>query len=301
MAAGDKVKQPGHIQFGDELLLGPGTAFRWRTLTGWEELPGLDSGSVNRSDGHGSFPGRLLAQARTITCDEVIVRAPAARIGATLRDLNRATPVDDVEQPLVVWLDDRGPLLAFARVIRRAVPVGVGYRVGTVLGAAIQWEASDPRRYGLTMQRATTGLPQPEPGLDWHDEPGPQGLVFPLDFGTPGMAGSTTARNEGDAETHPLIRISGPVSLPSITNVSTGLTLEYDIDLARDDELLVDTAAGTVALNGTASRLGTATARSVPEALFTLAPGTSALLFRSAPGSTSTRASCSLTWRSAYW
>ncbi|MEV6329621.1 hypothetical protein [Streptomyces sp. NPDC051909] len=301
MAPGDKVTKLGHVQFGDELLLGPDTPYRWRSLSGWEELPALDSGSVNRSDGHGSYPGRLLAQARTITLDDVIVRAPRGTIGAVVRALNAATALGDAEQPLVIWLDERGPLLSFARVLRRAVPVGNGYRLGTVTGAALQWEASDPRRYSLIEQQTETALPAPEPGLDWQVIPGPERLLYPIDFGTPGSTGALRAVNDGDAPAHPTITLHGPVSLPSVTNLRTGEVIEYDIDLAADDELAIDTREGTVTLNGTASRLYTATARSAPEQLFTLPPGATSLVFRAAPGSTDPRASASLRWRSAYW
>ncbi|MGI5451572.1 hypothetical protein ACQEVM_38570 [Streptomyces sp. CA-243310] len=75
MAPGDLISRPGQVQYGD-LLLGPGTPYRWRGITGWEELPALDSGSVARSDAHGAYPGLLLAQARTIGLDGLIVRAP---------------------------------------------------------------------------------------------------------------------------------------------------------------------------------------------------------------------------------
>ncbi len=57
--AGDLVTLPGHIQYGD-LLLGPGTAVRWKSLTGWIDTPGLDSGTVARSDGHGAIRGRCM-------------------------------------------------------------------------------------------------------------------------------------------------------------------------------------------------------------------------------------------------
>ncbi|MFD7236463.1 hypothetical protein ACFWAT_14295 [Streptomyces syringium] len=301
MAAGDKVTAPGHVQFGDELLLGPGTPYRWRTLTGWEDLPALDSGSVPRSDAHGSFPGQLLAQARTIGLDDVVVRAPRGTIGAAVRALNAATAIGGTELPLVVWLDERGPLLVRARVLRRSVPVGKGYALGTVLGAAIQWEASDPRRYSLAEQQVEARLPRPEPGLDWHLDPGPESLGWPLDFGAPGTTGDLVAVNTGDASSHPVVVFRGPVDRPSLTNVATGDTLEYDIALATDDTLLVDTAAGTVILNNTASRLYTVTARSVPELGFTLAPGNTPLVFRAAPGSTDPRAACVLRWRSAHW
>ncbi|MFK0069760.1 phage distal tail protein [Streptomyces sp. NPDC091046] len=310
MAAGDRVTRPGHVQYG-ALLFGPGTPYRWKTLTGWEDLPSVDSGTVARSDAHGSFPGRLLAQARTIGLEGLMVRAPRDRIGAVVGALNAGTAIVEDERPLVVWLDDRGPLLTYARAIRRAVPTTLGYRLGSIQDGAVQWEATDPRRYALAEQSATARLPMPEPGLDWHADPGPERLAWPLEFGAPGSTGALSATNAGDAPTHPVIEFRGPVERPSLTKTGTGEVLEYDLPLAADDVLTVDTSAGTVTLNGTTSRLGTVTNRSVPEQTFTLAPGelvgdvvapaTTPLIFRAAPGSTDPAASVTVRWRSAYW
>ncbi|MEV7441038.1 hypothetical protein AB0O22_07785 [Streptomyces sp. NPDC091204] len=301
MAAGDLVTAPGHIQFG-ALLLGPGTPYGWKNLPGWEDSPGVDSGTVNRSDAHGAYLGRLLAQPRTITVDDIVIRTEPRRMGATVRALRAATALRDDEQPLVVQLDDEPPLLSFARCIRRSIPVAVGgYAIGVVQGAALQFEATDPRRYSLVEQQVEARLPSAEPGLDWQVTPGPERLLYPITFGAPGSTGSLLAVNEGDAPAHPVISIRGPLSLPSVTNLATGAAIEYDIDLALDDELVIDTREGTVTLNRTAARLYTVTARSTPESLFTLDPGTTSLLFRSAPGSADPRASCSIRWRSAHW
>ncbi|MFJ6052300.1 hypothetical protein [Streptomyces sp. NPDC092307] len=279
MAAGHMVTRPGHVQFGDELLLGPETAYRWRTLTGWEDSPGLDSGSVARSDAHGAHLGRLLAQPRTITVDQMVIRTEPGRMGAAVRSLRAATALRDDEQALVVMLDDaEPPLLSFARCLRRSIPVGVGgYAVGVVQGAALMFEASDPRRYSLIEQQTEARLPL-------------SGLAAPLH-----------AVNAGDAPAHPVITVRGPLSLPSLANTGTGHVIEYDIDLGADDTLLVDTSAGAVTLNGNASALHTATARSALENLYTLPPGPSTLLFRAAPGPVDPRASIALRWRSAYW
>ncbi|MER5783736.1 hypothetical protein ABT104_18735 [Streptomyces mobaraensis] len=300
MAAGDRAAVPGHIQFGD-LLLGPATPYRWQTLTGWEDSPGLDSGTVNRADAHGAWPGRLLAQPRTITVDGLIVRAEPRAVGTVVRHLATATALRDDELPLVIRLDDSPPLLSWARCIRRSIPVGRGYAAGVVVGGALQFEATDPRRYALDEQLVAAHLPMAEPGLDWHLSPGPEGLLYPLDFGTPGATGALVVVNEGDAPVHPVITFRGPLTLPSLTNVGTGHRIEYDISLAPDDELLVDTAAGTVTLNGSESRLYTVTAQSVPENAFTLPPGTTNFAFRAAPGEADPRATCSVRWRSAYW
>ncbi|WP_224302219.1 phage tail family protein [Streptomyces olivaceus] len=264
-----------------------------------------------RSDAHGSFPGRLLAQARTIGLDGLMVRAPRDRIGAVVGALSAGTAIVEDERPLVVWLDERGPLLSYARAVRRAIPTTLGYRVGSIQGGAVQWEATDPRRYALAEQVATARLPAPEPGLDWNADPGPEGLGWPLRFGEPGSTGALSATNAGDAPTHPIVEFRGPVERPSLTKTGSGEVLEYDIALAGDDVLMVDTGAGTVTLNGTASRIDRASNRSVPEQTFTLAPGelvgdvlaptTTPLIFRAAPGSTDPAASATVRWRSAHW
>jgi hypothetical protein len=299
VAAGDLVTRLGHIQYGD-LLIGPGTPYQWENLTGWDDLPGLDSGTVLRPAAHGGYPGLLLAQTRVIGLDGLIIRAPVERIGAVAGALTAATgPVVD-ERPFVAWLDDRGPRLTYARAVRRSVPTGL-YRVGLSIGGAVEWEATDPRWYEVAERSVWAGLPAPEPGLDWHAEPGPERLDFPLDFGEPGSTGALSVTNSGDADTHPIVEFRGPVVRPSVTNVRTGDVLEYDIPLAADDVLVVDTHAGTVTLNGTASRLSTVTSRSAPEQEWTLPCGTSDLLFRAAPGSADPAARCIIRYRSAYW
>ncbi|AFU62157.1 hypothetical protein SV1_17 [Streptomyces phage SV1] len=292
---GSLITGPGQAQYGD-LLLGRGTPYRWRALSGWEELPALDTSSALRPDAHGAYPGVMLAQTRTIGLD-LMVRAPRDQIGGAVAALNSGTVPRLDEIPLVVWLDERGPLLVHARAIRRSIPVGVGYSVGTILGAAIQWEASDPRRYSTDEQSVETGLPAPEPGLEWA---GTTGLEWTdgLDYGIGGATGNIGVINGGDAETSPTITFTGPVTAPRLSQ-EDGRTLEYDIALAAGDQLTVDTRAGTVTLNGTASRLYTATARSVPEQAWTLSPGTTSLSFRAESHSAAAR--CAVEWRSAYW
>ncbi|MFH9831170.1 phage distal tail protein [Streptomyces sp. NPDC017201] len=438
MAIGDQVNASGHAQLG-ELLLGRGTPYRWRSLSGWEDLPAVDSGSVNRSDAHGAILGRLLAQPRVVTLDGIQIRARRGEIGAVVQQLGAATTITEDEQPFVVQLDERGPLLAWVRVTARAVPVERGYTLGSITGAAVQLTASDPRRYELIERTARAGLPTDEPGLDWNAAPsqqefaddqaagrassasfwalsglttgnsggaltvtvtaaqarlawtvgpdvfegfpvepaqsvtfladtpprgttlllhwlddagayvsatngtygrvtgtapasatvvrpimqwatvpspatatvgpsrllipglGAEGLLDPYDFGPPGSTGTLTAHNGGNAPAHPVVEFRGPVSMPSLTNLATGDVLEYDLDLATGDVLVVDTAEGTVTLNGTASRLYTATARSVPEQSFALWPGTTDLAFRAAPDSSDPAASVAVRWRSAHW
>ncbi|WP_424216021.1 hypothetical protein ACN20G_28145 (plasmid) [Streptomyces sp. BI20] len=125
------------------------TKFGWRDLEGWEETPPLDDANVPKPTAHGVWAGEQWAQARTITVDGISIRAGRAAIGAAVAELDRATAPGWGESPFVVDLDERGPLMCFARPTRRKVPVGRLYASGTVPEAVAQWEATDPIRYAL--------------------------------------------------------------------------------------------------------------------------------------------------------
>ncbi|MEU3710484.1 hypothetical protein [Streptomyces catenulae] len=285
--------RPGTVQFG-ELLLGPGTPYGWKKLTGWNEIPAIDSGSVPRPAAHGAYPGALLAQVRTITLDEMIVRAEPGRIGATVATLEAATPLIDDEQPLLIHLDDRGPLLVHARVVRREVPVDPAYGVGVAVGGAIQFEASDPRRYTPTVQQAGVGLP--EPCLPWHADHGhgPRGI--------PASTGDVVVHNFGSAPAHPVVELWGPVDTPRLTNITTGAVLEYEAILDAGERLTIDTYSGTAVLDTGESLLNAASFESWPEPAFMLGSGLNDLTFRAAPDAPADpRAAALLRWRSAHW
>ncbi|MFE7634455.1 hypothetical protein ACFU7Z_10580 [Kitasatospora sp. NPDC057518] len=306
---------PGHIQFGEQLLLGPGTPYRWRTLSGWSDSPAWDSGTTPRPAGHGAYPGELWAQPRTITVDDIVIRAPAARIGAVVEAFEAGAVSLDDELPLVVQVDERGPLMVWARCLRWSVPTRRGYRVGTITGAALMFEATDPRRYSLAEQQAVAGLPvdesgldwqlagQVERGLDWHLTTPPGGPVVEggLAFGAGGSTGILTAANNGKAPAPAVVTFVGPVTQPSLRCGRTGRRWAYDITLGPGEQLVVDGAAGTVTLGG-ASRLYTVAALSSPEQLLVVPPGVTDFRFAGAadvPPHPDARAL--LRWRHAYW
>ncbi|EPH44704.1 hypothetical protein STRAU_2262 [Streptomyces aurantiacus JA 4570] len=293
---GALITVDGQVQWA-ELLIGPGTAY-WvaaEGLTGWEELPGLESSDANRPAGHGGWPGTQWAQPRAVTAQVWFAPdpdgGPEAALAA-LRELRAATAVRDEEEWLAVRL--YGETLAVkARIVQRVVPTDRQFLASRLAKATLQWKAMDPRRYESFTRRVTAGLPRREPGLAWP-------LTWPLDWGTPGASGDVTVENAGSAPAHPLITFTGPCTTPRLANQSTGTWLEYDIPLSQGDVLEVDTAEGTVLFNGTASRRHTATVGSVPEELFTLAPGASRLSFRAESGDVEL-ASATVAWRSAEW
>jgi hypothetical protein len=296
--AGELITGDQQIQWSGQLW-GDGTIFSVGDVPGWEDLPGIDSGSVPRAQQHGSLPGQLLAQARSITCNMQVAGLPGDW-PTVRRTLLAATTLRQDEQPLVIQLAGQ-LLLVNARITRRVIPTNADYTSGTPT-VSLLWEASDPRRYSVTQSAAPAVLPTAETGLSF-GSPTETGLSFGspievgLSFGTAGATGDMTVTNDGDTDTHPVIEFRGPVTTPTVTLGS--LRLEYAITLGAADTLIVDTWAGTVLLGGQ-SRIHTATSRSVPEGAFVIPPGQSVISFRADPGSTDPAAQATVRWRSAY-
>jgi hypothetical protein len=294
---GSLITRDGQIQWAG-LLLGPGTPYGIDSsgLTGWEDLPDIDSLDADRPTDHGAWPGARYAKSRLVggqiwlLPDDSGDDPEGARLTA-IRTLRQTLSLSDDERWLAVRL--HGETLAVrARVSQRVLPVDQGYATQGVSRASVQWIAADPRRYSPVEQSATTGPPLPETGISWP-------LGWPLNWGTPTSTGDVSADNDGSAPSHPVITFQGPCVTPTVTEQTTGRKLSYAITLAASDQLVVDTADGTVELNGTASRRYTATADSGPEELFAFDPGRSELAFR--PVSSGDGAQMSVTWRTAEW
>ncbi|MFG3406303.1 phage distal tail protein [Streptomyces sp. NPDC048142] len=302
-APGSLITRDGQIQWAG-LLMGPGTPYEIdRTgITGWDDLPVLDTGDISRPDQHGAWPGARWAQPRIVGASLWLLPRKAEEALGVLSAFRTATGADGGEQWLAVRL--HGQTLAVrARVSRRVVPQDRSFLVHGTTRTSVQWTATDPRRFGAVLREARAFLPVQEPGLDWPAEPGPagMGLQWPLEWGETGTAGTCTAVNEGGAAALPVIEFRGPLRRPTLTRLRDGRQLQYDIVLGPQDVLTVDTEAGTVLLNGTASRLYTAAPASAPEQLFHLPPGATELAFRAGDATPDPRASVTLRWRDAHW
>ncbi|GGT31994.1 phage distal tail protein [Streptomyces purpureus] len=299
-APGSLITRDGQIQWAG-LLMGPGTPYEIDRsgITGWDDLPTLDTGDVPRPDQHGAWPGAVWAQPRLVTATVWLSPATLAKALDTSLAFRAATGPEGGERWLAVRL--HGETLAVrARVSRRVVPQDRAYVRHGLGKASLQWTATDPRRFSTTLREGQAVLPIPEPGLTWDNETG-SGLPWPLDWGGDAEAGSFTAVNEGGAAAHPLIEFRGPVRRPTLSRLSDGRQLQYDIALGAGEVLTVDTEAGTVLLNGTASRLYTASPASAPEQLFRLEPGPTTLAFRSDDATPDPGASVTVRWRDSHW
>lgn len=270
------------------LSLGAETAFGLTGVTGLLDMPAVRSSDLELLRRHGAYAGDDFLAARTIQLDFSIYADSVEEMQSRMDEFLQAFVVG-VEAPLVFQLPGVAggvPARVWARTKRRSVMMDLEYKYG-VAKASVQMVATDPRIYTDQQQSDNTGLLVVSGGATFP-------LTFPLSFGTVGSGGSMLLNNTGTFAAPVLFKIDGPVTDPVITNDTTGDVISFTGTIASGSYYLVDTAARSVLLNGTASRYNTLDASAV---WFDLAPGINSISFDAA--SYEADALLSATWRSA--
>ena len=272
------------------LLLGADPYIVRPPVEGLGDLPDLRTSDRTRLRRHGMLPGDDFAAGRTITVDVPIIAAGSAFAAAV--DAFAAafglTEAGGQLAPLVFQVPGiagGGVRRMLARVRKRALPVGPAWAANGAI-ASVMLDCPDPRIYDNAEQSVATSLAATPTGHTWNN-------TWPLSWGTAGVSGSISADNAGDFPTPPAFRIDGPVTNPSVENITDGLTLGFTITLGSGEFLEVDSDARTVLLGGTASRYSTLTTAQ----WFDLQPGVTELKFR---GTTTGAPQLTATWRSAW-
>jgi hypothetical protein len=217
---GDQITRPGQIEW-NGFLLGAGTPYSWQELQGWTDSAPFISGNVERSDSSGSYPGRPYQAERAINWS-TLLQAPNGQIGQIVHDLVMATGPAQTEDEgwLVVWdFQDLQPWLVRAHLADRLPgPINRQILLGLMRGA-LQWIASDPRRY----------------------DPIRSSLTIPKDV-------ETSILNNGNDNTPGEFRFPGPVVGVQLENVTTNRVVAFDTTVAEGETLVVDVKEGTAAI-----------------------------------------------------
>lgn len=262
---GDNIDRPGQIDW-NGFLLGSTTSYRWLNLVGWRDRPPIDSGNVPRASRHGSWAGRPLSQERTITWTAHL-QAPREDIEAAIDALEQAMPVleDDTELPLAIR-DLDTTYLVMGRIDRMSLPVEGRLRIG--LGQLVlQWVCSDPRRYGIRRS----------------------GITIPANA-------TRQLINAGNASTHPIIRVTGPVSNPAFTNQDLERLVTFAVDVDPGERLEINCDQGNATIDGV-SIMGNLTGSSVHPSDWVLGRGAQDVTFGVDSGGTT---GADLLWRDAW-
>jgi hypothetical protein len=261
----------------------------WR-LKAEDGLLGWDSSEVRaevteREADHGAWASPVYLSERPITLAGTVEAPDKTTLDDALERLRAAVSLTDTT--LTVY--ESVPKQA---TVRRSGKPLLSYITDRVATWSVMVTAPDPRRYDVTLQSGTTMLPSTTGGLILP-------ISLPLTIASTTVAGQINATNTGTFPTRPLLTITGPVTAPQILAQQPDGTvrfLNYSQDLAVGDQLVIDTDAHTVTLNGNVGRRRFLT---VPTGWPEIpAGGTVSLQFRSSAYNPT--ATLTATWRSAW-
>jgi hypothetical protein len=255
LAADDRaylsVAHPARYAFGDPaapaLVLNAvdssGVMWVCEEPTGWDS-PSVATPMDRKQYGHGAYAGEGYFEERPLGFAGAFAAPSAAAAqdarsrllsvilgdlvnGVVYTHLDEPTPRSMIllpnGDPHVPFLDDRYATFAFTMI------------------------AADPFKYGPAATYGPARLPSAtgNPGRRYP-------RIYPELYGSVGAVptgGPITVPNPGDMPSEAVYRVTGPVPQPVIT-LSSGLFIGLSLDLAATDTLAVDTAAGTVTVNG---------------------------------------------------
>lgn len=224
---------PYHIEVVEGLLASP-------------EIRSSDMALVARD---GMVAGRDYYSGRTVTMT-VNIGANPADFGAAVTAFATAFAAPKTTiLPLTFTIPGvagGNPARINVRPRKVSVPIAIEY-FGGIGRAAVELYATDPLIYSAVENVAVINLASGSGGMTFN-------LTFNLTFGAGISYGSSTLTNLGSAIAPVVIRINGPVTNPTVRNVTTGQSLTFTTTLIAGEFLLVDTTARTVLLNGTADR-----------------------------------------------
>jgi len=237
---------PIQVDLGDDITFGQvdggGVAWGIGKLDGWGS-PAVRTQYTDRQAAHGAWAGPAYYQARVMPVAGTVTAPAQGALETALEQLREAFDVADTlltvheTVPKQLTVRSTGELLIDRATDRIAAWSGM-------------LTAADPRRYSTTLQSASTGLPGAGGGFTLP-------ITMPLTLAAGAVSGQITLTNEGTIATSPTFTITGPVIAPVVVvQYPDGSTrqLAYSDSLATGDTLVIDTAAHTAVLNGTASR-----------------------------------------------
>ena len=249
-----------------------GTVWLLQRVEGWQDAPSVRLGLTNRPEEHGAFDGPSYLEPRVIT---VKGAAYGASYAATkqARDIMASVLGDPTLglQTATVRTPGYRDMQASVRRSDKVLTSEIG-KDGLTFSWSVILVAPDPLRYSTALTTLSAGLPVV--GLGGLVFP----LVFPLAFGTGTAGGDITIVNGGTIAMWPTLTITGPVTGPTVTNVTTGAILRFDpaFTVPAGQTVTIDTKNRLVTLAGVNRR-----DRLVTAEWFRIATGTQVIRFGS--------------------
>lgn len=251
---------PTAATFGPITLAGDGSSqYHLTGITGWDELPDARFDSTGRSNAHGEFDGPVYSAARTVTISGEVRNQAARDALLAAFDAGFVFAGASAGVPLSVTMAGKTLTALSAKVIAKQKVRAVGEWGLGRFGWQVQFRCADPLRYDALVTAGPITMPSSGGGL-----------VFPLfitggvlTWGTVPAPQIATVANPGSADTSVLLTISAGGSALTggfqIVESVTGSVISYADDLPAGSTVVIDSATGSVTLNGTADRRGSLT------------------------------------------
>jgi hypothetical protein len=237
------IAQDFQVEF-DGLLMGAGTPYQFTDL-GFLDLTGVRAQMTQRTRATGGFVEPTYGSGVTRDAIFNIAGTPTVPFNTAIAQLRASTYPQKTTRPIWFQLPGQGLLTSGAQVLNRSIPVVQEFGFGLVLKAGLQFYFPDPLWYGATVTSQPVGLPTSSGGLAY----GP--LAYPLAYGTTN-AGRVSVSNYGSAEAPVVLTVAGPQDAAGfqITSLEDGVVLTYVGQLGALDTVVINTADGSVTLNG---------------------------------------------------
>lgn len=226
---------------------GAGSPFQITQVEGLESLPALRVQDANRGYLDGMYSGRDFLGGRTITIKMLILSGNGLTAFQNFNNLQtNLTPQQTGTTPLQFQLSPAGGLqYVNARVRSRKSIVDPEYTYGYIK-ADYEFFCPDPRYYDNTTQTASMTYSAPL-GRTYN-------RTYNLTYGGGSNTSQITVTNSGWTSTYPTITIYGPVINPTVGNLTTGQSLNFNYSMSQSDIIAIDLQYRTILLNGSPAR-----------------------------------------------
>jgi hypothetical protein len=265
---------------------GSGSPYQILSVEGLEGLPGIRNQDDNRGYQDGMFSGRDFLGGRTIS---IIFQTFASGGNSAQTNFNtiqaKLLPQTSGTTPLYFIFPPSGEQFVNARVRVLRTSVDPNYTYGMIT-SQVEFFCPDPNYYDSTQQSASLSV-SAAPGRTYN-------RTYNLVYGFGSYTTLTNVVNSGWATTYPVITITGPITNPTLGNVTTGQYLLLSGTFANTDTLVIDLYNKLITLNGVSARnlLSTGT--------WFAAPAGTSQYYLTGSFTTSGLTAATVTWYNAY-
>lgn len=234
------------FSFNGQVFGGAGSPYQILSVDGLEGVPAIRSQDDNRGYNDGMFSGQDFYGGRTIS---IIFNTFGS--GATSAQTNFNTiqgkllPQQSGTTPLYFLLPPSGEQFINARVRALRTTVNPEYTYGYIT-SQVDFFCPNPFYFDSTLQTASLSISNPL-GRTYN-------RIYNLIYGGGSLATTTAVTNSGRVTAYPTITLNGPITNPTLGNVTENKYLTFTGTYSNTDSLVVDLYNKLVTLNGVTAR-----------------------------------------------